>query len=218
MRMKPYLWAILAMAFLVVPGLASALEISLDKDVYMQHEANVVTYEAMPGNSQDWMTIVPAGADDNTYDEWAYIQGQTHGQLTFTGLNPGQYELRVYFNWPDGGYEVQYRHPVNVVADQAKMAAAAEGLVVNLNKDVYAVGESISVQYQGMPGNNQDWFTIIGSGQSDESYGEYFYTSGQSQGSYTFKGVEAGQYELRVYFNWPDGGYEVQHRVPFTVQ
>lgn len=89
--------------------------------------------------------------------------------------------------------------------------------LVKLPKEAYFSDESIIVEFSNLPGNKQDWLTITKQGASDNQYGEYFYTQGKKEGSYTFKSLAAGEYEVRVYFNWPDGGYTVQDRLSFKV-
>jgi peptidoglycan hydrolase-like protein with peptidoglycan-binding domain len=84
-------------------------------------------------------------------------------------------------------------------------------------KDVYASDEPIIVEFSGLPGNKQDWITVVTKETPDNSYAEYFYTQGKTQGNYTFKGLKPGEYEVRVYFDWPGGGYTVQDRFSFEV-
>ncbi len=84
-------------------------------------------------------------------------------------------------------------------------------------KPSFSVNEPITIEYFNLPGYNQDWITIVSAGSPDNKYGEWFYTGGKKNGSYTFSNPGAGSYELRVYFNWPDGGYRVMSRYLFTV-
>ncbi len=51
----------------------------------------------------------------------------------------------------------------------------------------------------------------------DDNYGQWFYTGGRKNGSNSFNNPGAGNYEVRVYFNCPDGGNKVMSRYPFTV-
>ncbi len=97
------------------------------------------------------------------------------------------------------------------------IAAEEVSKFIKMQKEVYASGEAIEVEFSGLPGNQQDWITVVKKGTPESSYGEYFYTQGKKQGSYEFKGLSPGEYEVRVYFNWPDGGYTVQDRFSFEV-
>lgn len=89
---------------------------------------------------------------------------------------------------------------------------------LNLNKVSYSPDEPIIVTYSGMPGNAQDWITVVGAMAPKDSYGEYFYTEGQTDGDMNFGGLQPGRYEARAYHDWPNGGYEIMSRTPFTVE
>lgn len=79
------------------------------KAVYAANEPIQVTFSDLPGNATDWITIAPVGTPDNQYGQWFYLDGKRSGTQAFTGLAPGDYEVRVYFNWPDGGYTPRVR-------------------------------------------------------------------------------------------------------------
>lgn len=85
-------------------------------------------------------------------------------------------------------------------------------------KPIYTRFEQITVKYAGLPGNQQDWITLVNASEPDTTYGEWFYTQGQRKGTYTFKPVESGNYEVRIYFDWPNGGYIVQKRIKIRVK
>ena len=69
-----------------------------------------------------------------------------------------------------------------------------------------------------MQGSKFDWITLVSSGAADSTYGEWTYTNGAKSGSFTFKGVEPGDYEIRAYFDWPSGGYMVKKRIKVKVR
>lgn len=91
-------------------------------------------------------------------------------------------------------------------------------LKIVIDRNTYSSGEGITVTWSGLPGNSKDWITIVAAGSSDSTYGEWFYTDGRRSGSHTFAAQEPGDYEIRVYFNWPDGGYIVQKRIKIKVK
>ncbi|MBN1410490.1 MAG: hypothetical protein JW969_06570 [Spirochaetales bacterium] len=91
------------------------------------------------------------------------------------------------------------------------------GAVISTSKKVYTDAESITVTYAGLPGNEYDWITLVAADEPDESYGNWFYTQGAGTGSRSFPQVKPGDYEIRVYYNWPDGGYIVQARIKIKV-
>lgn len=77
--------------------------------VYARGEPPVIHFRRFPGNAQDWITVVPAGASPNTWGEWSYTKGAREGALVFPVLGPGKYEVRGYHDWPDGGFTIQAR-------------------------------------------------------------------------------------------------------------
>lgn len=201
---------------LLLSQVPAGKQVATQKTVYAPNEAILVNYANLPGNSGDWITIVPANAPDDTYEEWFYTEGQRSGSRQFNGLAPGSYEVRVYHNWPDGGYVVQDRYRFTVGTQTQTQTPASRH--ISTNKTIYQASESILVNYANLPGNSGDWITIVPSSAPDDSYNEWFYTEGQRSGSRQFNGLTPGNYEVRVYYNWPDGGYVVQDRYAFTVR
>jgi len=59
-----------------------------------------------PGNQQDWLTVVPVGTPDDKWGNWTYTKGRRSGTFTITNLSPGNYEARLYYNWPAGKFKV----------------------------------------------------------------------------------------------------------------
>jgi hypothetical protein len=96
------------------PGAAS---LSTSRPSYAPGEPIVVRYDGLPGSAYDWVTIVEAGAAEKTYREWHYAEGHTGGEMTFQGLPAGEYQVRAFFDWPDGGYVVRGRHDFSVTAE-----------------------------------------------------------------------------------------------------
>jgi hypothetical protein len=83
------------------------------KDVYTPNERIQVKFNNLPGNKTDWITIRPAETPDDTYDElrWEYTYGRENGTMTFESLPPGEYEVRLYFDWKNtGSYQVRDRY------------------------------------------------------------------------------------------------------------
>jgi serine/threonine protein kinase len=100
-----------------------ASRIATEKSVYRNNEPIVVNYSGLPGNRKDWITIVRSSAPDNTYNQWFYTKGNKSGNHTFNGVEAGAYEIRLYYDWPRGGYNVLRRHKFTVNA-QAKVVEA----------------------------------------------------------------------------------------------
>jgi hypothetical protein len=88
---------------------------------------------------------------------------------------------------------------------------------ITSNKARYAPNESIQIEYTGFPGNSQDWLTLVRKDAPPNTYGEWFYTQGKKTGSYQFKGLAAGDYQVRAYLNWPSGGFDIRAQIPVIV-
>lgn len=91
-------------------------QITIDKTLYQRGEAIAFSVSGLPGNRTDWVTLVPKDASFEEWgSNWLYTQGVTEGEWSFWAPNaPGPYEIRVYFNYPDGGFEVQASTELNV--------------------------------------------------------------------------------------------------------
>jgi hypothetical protein len=68
-----------------------------------------------PGNPYDWISAQPAGTPDDKYSAgyWNYTEGEVTGSRE-RSFDPGNYELRIYFDYPKGGYVVRDRLPFSV--------------------------------------------------------------------------------------------------------
>jgi hypothetical protein len=89
--------------------------------------------------------------------------------------------------------------------------------VVTLAKDSFASGETITVNYSGMPGLSGDWITITPKTFTDQGWCTWQWSSGES-GTQYYGGMPAGTYEVRMYYGWSGGQCEVIARKEFTVK
>jgi hypothetical protein len=91
--------------------------VTLDKASFASNEEIRVTWHGLPGGTGtqgDWITIIPANAPENTWGKWWYTGGQQSGSHNAGVFTPGEYEVRVYFDWPRAGYVVQSRLAITV--------------------------------------------------------------------------------------------------------
>lgn len=174
-----------------------ATGIATDKVTYALGEPVTVSWSEMPGNPYDWIAIRTAGdADDNTVVAWAYTGGVVLGAHTFPkGISVGgTYEARAYA----GGTYVPLA--VSIFTVDAPPPPPAPS--ISTNKTNYALSESITVSWNGMPGNPNDWIALRTAGDPDDtSVVAWAYTGGTLMGSHTFtKGISVGgTYEARAY-------------------
>lgn len=95
---------------------------------------------------------------------------------------------------------------------------ALAGGVLKLDKTTFKVNEPIVVHFAGLPGNKQDWITIVKMPSKNAKWEEWYYTKGQKSGDMKFKGLKPGNYEIRLLYDYPKGGDKVHFKVPFTVK
>ena len=228
-------WALIALLALALVSLmrvspAQAQALSSDYLLVSLSEAGelVVDWRGTPGNSGDWVSVVRDGAADDTYEStWTYTNGQVDGRYQVGRLEPGAYEARLYLDWPSGGYTVVDRLGFRINAGGGGLvggasggtpvAPASGGASRNLSVSLSASGE-VLLAWRGTPGNAQDWVSIVAAGRPDDFYeATWSYTNGQVSGAYNAGRLAAGNYEARLYLNWPSGGYTVVDRLSFTV-
>lgn len=219
---------------------AAAPTVATDRATYAPGDTIVVRVGGLPGNAQDWVALVPEGAPEDSLGQWTYTDGVTEGEFRFRAPPAlGRYEVRVYFDFPDGGYTVHARAGLEVAAgavsepepapepvaeepeaepEPEPLAEAAEPAPVELatDREVYQPGETIAVTAANLPGHAEDLLTLVGAGEPDDAYGDWAYTDGVVEGSFVFTAPEPGDYELRLL---PGGSIGVvAARVPVRVE
>jgi hypothetical protein len=214
--------ALAAGLFLVWAGPAEArIELYLTQKHISEYESISVSYSGLPGSGGDWLTIVPVGTPSNQYGEWQYTSGGRSGMATFKGLAQGQYEVRAYLNWPRGGYNIAAKKTFWVSGGRpsAPPSTTYRGRIkLATGRGVYHPYQPILVTYSGLPGSTGDWLTIVPVGTPADRYGQWQYTEGRTSGSMTFDGLASGKYEVRVYLDWPRGGYNIADRAYFKIR
>ncbi len=150
-----------------------------------------------PDNKSDFITIVPATADDGQYKAFSYTKDGTPIKVA-APITPGMAEIR-YMNGE--GNQVLARQPINVIAAEISLKAAAQAVV----------GENISVEWTG-PDNKSDFITIVPAAADDGQYKDFFYTKDGSPSQ--LKAEEAGPAEIRYMHG---EGNVVIARIPIAI-
>jgi len=205
--LKIFLQLLLFVSFL------QATSITAQKDTFSVNEDLTFTATAMSGDSTDWIGVYPVGASNawENVRSWTWTRWnspKTSGTLTIHGLSAGEYEVRAFFK---NSYTVE-------AVDTFTVAQGGQNnpVTISTNKAVYSPNESISVTLSNMLGNNKDWIGIYPVG-SDNSWGNvraWKWTGGINDGTITLYGVDAGEYEVRAFFN---NTYTVEAVKTFTV-
>ncbi|MCP4287144.1 MAG: hypothetical protein GY792_22315, partial [Gammaproteobacteria bacterium] len=108
---------ILLTALLFTSFTNAAPVITLSADEFSPGESVIIKIKNLPGNPQDWLTLVKVDALASKFGEWSYTKGVTEGTWTFSApKRPGDYEVRVFFDYPAGGETIHARAAVKVIA------------------------------------------------------------------------------------------------------
>lgn len=166
------------------------------------------------------LDITIKGSSNNSYTNQIALGVYSfngENMMTYCGSDPGM-PMRPTAYTPGGG--VRCFNLERDASDGQTQAAQPDSneAFVKTSKQSYNVSEQVVAEYYNFPGNKQDWITLVAANAPENTYGQWFYTNGQTSGKYTFSGLAAGDYEIRAYFNWPSGGYNVMARHPFSVQ
>jgi len=133
-----------------------------------------------PNNEGDYLSVAKAGAEDGSYDNYAYSKNGNPAKLT-APAEAGQYEVRY----------VQGRG--NRVLARAPLAVQAVSAQVQPPGSVPA-GSRFQVSWQG-PGYEGDYLTVAKSGSPAADYDNYAYTR-ENPVTLVAPGA-AGRYEVR---------------------
>ena len=162
-------------------------EHEVDADIELEAPAAVLTGASFTVSwsstidPQDYVTIVPVGADQNTRGVYQRVRGDTENSLT-APAEPGLYEVRYVQN---EGARVLGSAPVEVV--EAKVSISAP--------DEVTTGASFVVSWSSSI-HPQDYVTIVPTGADQGAYTNYQRVRGYNENSLTAP-AEPGLYEVR---------------------
>jgi len=105
---------------------ASKPVVTLSSQMLRPGDPVTIDISGLPGNAQDWLTLVAVDAPTSTFGEWTYTNGVTEGSWTFTAPTPGDYEVRVFFDYPEGGFTIHARAPLQVSTAAAAPTISAD--------------------------------------------------------------------------------------------
>ncbi|WP_170162096.1 vWA domain-containing protein [Paracoccus siganidrum] len=166
-------------------------EHEVDADIELEAPAAVLTGASFTVSwsstidPQDYVTIVPVGADQNTRGVYQRVRGDTENSLT-APAEPGLYEVRYVQN---EGARVLGSAPVEVV--EAKVSISAP--------DEVTTGASFVVSWSSSI-HPQDYVTIVPTGADQGAYTNYQRVRGYNENSLTAP-AEPGLYEVRYVLN-----------------
>ena len=145
--------------------------------------AFAVTWQAEGLHPRDYVTIVPAGADESAYTDYDRTEGGSEGSLR-APAEPGLYEVRLKL---DAGGRVLATTPIEVVDIEVSVSAPAQ----------VVVGSSFAVTWQADGLHPRDYVTIVPAGADESAYTDYDRIEDGNEGSLRAP-AEPGLYEVRL--------------------
>ncbi len=173
------------------PFTVGSQQLTTNASTYGVGNTIAVTYNGLPGNPTDWIAIAVQGSPLTSFATYVYAAGSS-GTLTFTAPSVGTYEIRAFSN-----------NSYNLIATSAAFTVTQSNLPGSVKTDLidYSSSQPIVASYDALPaGSSLDWMTIAPAGSPPQSYGQYIYiTAGQTNGTFSFSPVSAGQYVVRIF-------------------
>jgi hypothetical protein len=187
-----------------------------EKDVYFLTEDVVIEFGGFPPDQTHVIALADEGTrEDMLPDTWKYNDKQLQGKMKFASnlfFPARKMEARLYLNVPYGRDTVVERYSFEIKDPPSKLKT---------DKDEYPLGDPVIVQFSDLPGYSKDWIALTPADKGDEVYdktGKLFRNSdGATEGEMSFADVPGGDYEARLYYNFPLGKFIVKARYPFKV-
>ena len=156
-------------------------------------ERVIVSVTDMPGARYDWVAIYPEGENSTFVDivSYKYTYGKVAGEFDLGTVPAGNYEART-FNAKTWRPTASYPFTVTGVAATPTVTTA---------KDVYKTGETVTVSFSNMQGENRDWVAIFPEGARNTfaNIVSYKFTNGIEAGDLNLGTIPACNYEARVF-------------------
>ncbi len=130
---------------------------------------------------EDYVTIVPSGAEEGTYTRYVRVRGDTENNL-IAPAEPGLYEVRYVLR--EGGRTLAST-PVEVV----------EAVVTVSGPDVVRAGSKLRVAWSASI-HPEDYITIVPAGADEGQYADYIRVRDKLEGDLKAP-AETGLYEIR---------------------
>jgi len=176
-------------------NLLYAVTVNTNKNNYTPNEGILVNFTEMTAKHKDWIAIYPAGSNNdwNRVIQWKWTGDTTNGEVTFSKLPAGNYDVRAFYN--NSFTSVAHKiFSVNAVQDNAQ---------ITTSKNPYASNEAITVNFTGMTVKHKDWVGIYPAGTSN-AWGnvlQWRWTGDTTNGKLNFDAMPAGNYDVRAFYN-----------------
>lgn len=195
-------------SFKIINSSFANTQIQLDTIAYRPNTPISVSYTDGPGNQRDWIALYKVSqtpGSSSPSQAWAYVNGQTSGTHTFSGLTqPGRYYATFMAN--DGYTEIAPRKEF-YVGPLTTLASSSP---------TYDTNTAVTLTFADGPRLTNDWIGIYKVGQTPggPASTQWRYVTTAS-GSLTFTGLADGYYFAEYFLQ--DGYNTVGNKVFFQV-
>ncbi|MFN0247151.1 MAG: hypothetical protein ACKV2T_09585 [Kofleriaceae bacterium] len=169
--------------------------VTTDASSYSIFAPVTVNWTHLPGGPDDWVALAPAGSAPTVFTSWMYTGGAVDGSVVFSQgvASAGTYVARTF---------APNSYVVSGESAPFTVTGTAPNITVTTDQGTYNLGQTITVSWTNLPGNNNDWISIAPAGSPDTSVIRWVYTGGQANGSYAFEGISTpGNYVARAFLN-----------------
>jgi len=119
--------------------------------------------------------------------------------------------VTLHYSGPNDTYPVEYftQTPIETEIKKGVRVLTAKPTLTASPSQV-GPGDTVSLRFREAPGNLQDWVTLVPAQAPDKYYGEFYFLGGKRDGEFSFSAPdEGGEWQFRLFADWPVGGYEV---------
>ena len=187
-------------------AIAQPVDITSLEHQYNSNTNTWIKVKDKPGNAQDWVGIYPVGVSS----DWGNVVDWSWANETSEANDPGDWYK---FTLPDGNYEARFFLNNTYNIEDSTPFIVGDVVSINTLKSVYGVNENISVNVANISGN-QDWVGIYPKVSSNSWGNVKTWAWATQNGDLNITGVEAGEYEARLFFN---NSFSVESKVVFNV-
>lgn len=159
-----------------------------------------VTWEG-PANDGDFITIVPASAEEGKYLKYAYAKSGENTVKITAPIKPGDAEIRYLAG---NGRATLARIPIRILEAEVTLAAPGEAVA----------GSEVPIQWEG-PANSGDFITIVAASAPEGSYKKYAYARPDETAIKVTAPMETGPAEIRYLAG---NGRKTLARIPIEIK
>lgn len=211
----------------------SIASIRLERSDVEPGAALAIAFSGFPGLPEDVIAITSADAPSGTRGRRSVSTASAKAGTASLAApaEPGTYEVRVYFQGDNEprvtaplivtgaatGPSEPASRPAPQTSPGTEATATGSGVTISIAGNPWTANLDIVVSIKGLPGNKKDWVSVVRAGAPDADFGVWEYTKGVTDGTIILPGQPPGDYEIRVYFDYPAGGLVPKVRLPVSI-